>query len=62
MVQPVFIPDERCETQPFTSTQEGPHRSGRVVRQPERYVFLGESLDKIPEGLYTGPGNYDKVL
>ena len=44
------------------STHEGPHHSGRVARQPERYVFLGESLDKIPEELNTGPGNYGKVL
>ena len=57
-----FIPDERCETQLFTSTQEGLHPSGRVVRQPERYMFLGESLDRIPEELDTKPLNYTKAL
>ncbi|KAL5760754.1 hypothetical protein ACOSP7_019244 [Xanthoceras sorbifolium] len=26
-----------------------PHRSGRVIKQPERYISLGESVENLPD-------------
>ena len=61
-VTPENIPDVRIETPPVTTIQKSPRRSGRVVHQPERYMFLGESLDRIPEELDSEPGNYSEAL
>ena len=37
-------------------------RSGRVVRQPDRYMFLGESYDMVLDKHATDPENYEKAL
>ena len=48
------------ETTQIASTQERgePRRSGRVVRQTERFIGLGE----IPVELETDPCNYDEAV
>ncbi|KAH0658299.1 hypothetical protein KY285_026847 [Solanum tuberosum] len=38
------------------------HRSGRVIRKPERFTLSGESYDRIPEEPNTEPVNYAKAL
>ena len=45
-----------------TQPQTVPHRSGRVVRQPERFMFLGESSDLITGKHEPDPRTYDEVL
>ncbi|XP_057510754.1 uncharacterized protein LOC130793116 [Actinidia eriantha] len=45
-----------------TQTQVVPRRSGRVRHQPDRYMFLGESYDMIPDELNTEPVNYNEAL
>ncbi|XXG79641.1 hypothetical protein AAC387_Pa09g0670 [Persea americana] len=45
-----------------TQTQDVPHRSGRVVRPPKRYMFLGESYDRVPDELNTEPCNYNEAI
>ena len=39
-----------------------PRRSGRVRRHPDRYMFLGESYDMIPNELNAKPINYNEAL
>lgn len=45
-----------------THNQVVPHRSGRVVNPPDRYIFLGESYNRISDELDTEPSNYNEVL
>ena len=45
-----------------TQTQDVPRHSGRVVRPPERYMFLGESYNKVPDELDTEPCNYNEAI
>ena len=39
-----------------------PRRSGRIVRPPDRFSFLGESYEAIPEELEQDPCNYDEAI
>ena len=50
------------EFTPDTQTQVVPHRSGRVVRQPDWSMLLGESYKKIPDELDAEPVNYNEAL
>jgi hypothetical protein len=45
-----------------THSQGVPRRSGRVVRQPDRFMFLGESFDKVPDEHETDPCNYNEAI
>ena len=44
------------------NTLVAPRRSGRVVRQPDRFMFLGESSDLIPGEHEPDPWTYDEAL
>ncbi|CAA0824232.1 cysteine-rich RLK (RECEPTOR-like protein kinase) 8, partial [Striga hermonthica] len=39
-----------------------PRRSGRVVRQPERFMGLGESSEAVPDVLESDPWTYNEAL
>ncbi|XXG73024.1 hypothetical protein AAC387_Pa07g2006 [Persea americana] len=39
-----------------------PRRSGRIVRPPDRFSFLGESYETIPEELEEAPCNYNEAI
>ena len=39
-----------------------PRRSGRVVHQPDRYMFLRESYERILDELDAEPVNYNEAL
>ncbi|XXG53381.1 hypothetical protein AAC387_Pa03g1479 [Persea americana] len=39
-----------------------PRRSGRIVRPPDRFSFLGESYETIPEELEQDPCNYNEAI
>ena len=39
-----------------------PYRSGRIVRPPDRFSFLGESYEAIPEELEQDPCNYEEAI
>ena len=39
-----------------------PCHSRRVVIQPDRFMYLGESFETIPKKHETDPINYDKVI
>ncbi|XP_057965365.1 uncharacterized protein LOC131155923 [Malania oleifera] len=60
---PVVQPGPNDGGQGSGSTQQNvPRRSGRVVHQPDQYMFLGESYDRIPDELDTEPSNYYEAL
>ncbi|KAL8465791.1 hypothetical protein ACS0TY_035046 [Phlomoides rotata] len=42
------IPIVQVDIPNNTPTQPEPRRSGRVVHQPERFMFVGESSDLVP--------------
>ena len=56
----VPIPVTQVSTPLVILTQESrtPHRSGRVVTQPERFIGLGE----VSEDLETDPCNYNEAV
>ena len=39
-----------------------PRRSGRIIRPPDRFSFLWESYETIPEELEQDPSNYDEAI
>ena len=39
-----------------------PRRSGRVVRQPDQYMFLGESYERIPDELDAELVTYNEAF
>ena len=39
-----------------------PRRSGRVIIRPDRYMFLGESYDRVSDEQGTNPCNYGEAL
>ena len=50
------IPQEVSQPSPIVSSEPSqdqqptiPRRSGRVIRQPERYIGLGESVENLPD-------------
>ena len=45
-----------------SNTQVVPRRSRKVRHQPNRYMFLGESYDRIPDELNAEPVNYNEAL
>ena len=48
-------------THEMTSTQE-PHRSGRIVRPPIRFIGLGETYEAISEEAETDPCTYEEAM
>ncbi|KAL8512022.1 hypothetical protein ACS0TY_018472 [Phlomoides rotata] len=42
------IPTVQVDIPSDTQTQPEPRHSGRVVRQPEQFMFMGESSDLVP--------------
>ena len=39
-----------------------PRRSGRIVKPPNRFSFLGESYETIPEELEQDSCNYNEAI
>ena len=48
-------------THEMTSTQV-PHRSGRIVRPPLRFIGLGETCETIPEEAELDPYTYEEAM
>ena len=39
-----------------------PHRSGRIVRPPIRFIGLGETYETIPEKAKLDPYTYEEAM
>ncbi|KAL8523138.1 hypothetical protein ACS0TY_013202 [Phlomoides rotata] len=59
---PTPIPIVQVDTPSDIQTQPKLRRSGRVVRQPERFMFVGESSDLIPGEDESDPWTYDEAI
>ena len=46
----------------FVSSTLMPRRSGRIVIQPDRFMYLGESFKSFPEEHEIDPINYDETM
>ena len=44
------------------SSASVPHRSGRVIREPERFMFLGEAFEAVYENLESDPTSYEEAM
>ena len=61
--EPVVQVEQPQQTeQPVTSTAPVPRRSGRVVRQPDRFMFLGESSDLVSGQHDDDPQTYEEAI
>ena len=58
----VQVEQPLVNAQPVTNTALEPRRSGRVVRQPDRFMFLGESSDLVSSEHEEDPMTYDEAL
>ncbi|KAL8512357.1 hypothetical protein ACS0TY_018729 [Phlomoides rotata] len=56
------IPTVQVDIPSDTQTQSEPRRSGRVFRQPERFIFVGESSDLVPGEDESDPWTYNEAL
>ena len=45
-----------------SSSTSLPCRSGRVVIQPDKFMYLGESFEAIPKEHEIDPTNYDEEI
>ena len=59
---PIVQVEEPQNAQPVTNTTPVPRRSERVVRQPDRFMFLGESSDLVPGESEEDPFTYIEAL
>ena len=39
-----------------------PRRSGRIVKQPERFMFLGEAFEAVSENSESDPTSYEEAI
>ena len=61
--EPVVQVEQPQQTvQPVTNTAPVPRRSGRVVRQPDRFMFLGESSDLVSGEHDDDPRTYEEAI
>ena len=39
-----------------------PHRSGRIIREPDKFMFLGEAFEAISEDSESDPTSYEEAM
>ena len=39
-----------------------PRRSGRIVREPDRFMFLGEAFEALSDNLESDPTSYEEAM
>ena len=39
-----------------------PHRSGRIIREPDRFMFLREAFESISKNLESDPTSYEEAI
>lgn len=49
-------------TKQETPSTPMPRRSGRILRAPDIFMFLGETYEVIPEGQESDPCTYDEAI
>ena len=57
----VILDTPQETTNKITSTSEL-HCSGRIVRQPDRFMFLGETYEAISKTLESNPLSYEEAI
>ncbi|KAL8114038.1 hypothetical protein AgCh_021072 [Apium graveolens] len=58
----VQVEQPQQNLQPVTNTAPVPRRSGRVVQQPDRFMFLGESSDLVSGEHDDDPRTYEEAV
>ena len=54
------IEQENAMTLP--SSASVPRRSGRIIREPDRFMFLGEAFEAVSENLESDPTSYEEAM
>ena len=62
LAQETMGPEVSSPTVPLSSSTLMPRCSGRVVIQPTRIMYLGESFEAIPEEHDIDPIDYDEAM
>ena len=44
------------------SSASVPRRSGRIIREPDRFMFLGEAFEAVSENSKSDPTSYEKAM
>ena len=39
-----------------------PRRSGRIIREPDRFMFMGEAFEAVSENLESDPTSYKEAI
>ena len=39
-----------------------PRRSGRIIREPDRFMFLGEAFEAVSENSESDPTSYEEAM
>ena len=39
-----------------------PRRNGRIIREPDRFMFLGEAFEAVSENLESNPTSYEEAM
>ncbi|KAL8091512.1 hypothetical protein AgCh_033945 [Apium graveolens] len=58
----VQVEQPQHNVQPVTNTAPVPRHSGRVVQQPDRFMFLGDSSDLVPGEHDDDPRTYEEAV
>ena len=58
----VVVLDTPQDTTHEVSSAQVPHRSGRIVRPPIRFIGLGETYEAILEEAETNPYTYEEAM
>ena len=44
------------------SSAPEPRRNGRIVREPDRFMFLGEAFEVVSKNLESVPTSYEEAM
>ena len=46
----------------LSSSTPVPRRSGRILREPNRFMFLGKAFEAVFENLESDPASYEEAM
>ena len=53
---------EQGNTMTLRSSAPVPRSSGRIIREPYRFMFLGEAFEAVFENLESDPTSYEEAI
>ena len=53
---------EQENTMTLSSSVPVPRRSGRIIREPDRFMFLGKAFEAVSKNLESDPTSYEEAM